>query len=661
MRDLRPKTLRGQLRGLVVLGVLSALLVEAAGMVAERRDAIRRASDEAARLSQMAAAYDHQAVDGARQMLLGLARTHEVTSRDGIESSRLFRALLRERSAYASVSAAAPDGRVFASSHALESPVDVARAPWFERALRADDLVVSDYQIGAVTGLPTFKCALAARDSHGVARAVLFADMDLESFSRLAAELGLPDGASLVVLDRFGVVVSRWPEPGGWMGRRYVSPRTVAAMRAGAADLRDVRGSDGVRRVMGFTLIGDREHGSLLVGVGFRRERVLAAATREMTWSLLGLVLMGLAAWMLASRGLERLVLRPVESLVHATRRVGRGHFDVRFAPGALPGELAELARAFDAMTSRLRRHRQRQQRWAEAVRLSERRKAAVLEAALDAILTFDDEGRVLEFNPAAERMFGMKAREVLGRPVAELVLPPGVVQLRGTRRAHGALRVPPGRAVETTAVRADQREFPVEVAVAEAGVQDGRLLFTAFVRDISDRVRHEEALRSMSLLDPLTGLYNRRGFLTFAGQQLRLAERTGATVTLLFADLDGLKQINDTHGHAAGDQAIRDGATLLRETFRDSDVIGRMGGDEFVVLTLDPAGTPIPRLLARLDAAVRARNATHTERPAIGFSAGAVQRAPGERATFSEMLLRGDQLMYEQKRAKKAGAVRVA
>ena len=93
--------------------------------------------------------------------------------------------------------------------------------------------------------------------------------------------------------------------------------------------------------------------------------------------------------------------------------------------------------------------------------------------------------------------------------------------------------------------------------------------------------------VRAQSLIDPLTGLHNRRGFFVLAEQQLRLAQRGRLGMLLLFADVDDLKGINDRAGHAAGDRALQAVAIVLRETFPESDILARLGGDEFVVLAI--------------------------------------------------------------------------
>ena len=101
-------------------------------------------------------------------------------------------------------------------------------------------------------------------------------------------------------------------------------------------------------------------------------------------------------------------------------------------------------------------------------------------------------------------------------------------------------------------------------------------------------REKLEEELLSLSITDPLTGLHNRRGFLSLAEQQLKLSDRNKRGMQLYFADLDGLKWINDTLGHEEGDKALIEAATVFKETFRTSDIIARLGGDEYAALAID-------------------------------------------------------------------------
>src|SRR5208282_5416520 len=133
--------------------------------------------------------------------------------------------------------------------------------------------------------------------------------------------------------------------------------------------------------------------------------------------------------------------------------------------------------------------------------------------------------------------------------------------------------------------------------------VRDRRGAVTAVAvisKDITDYKAMEEKLHALSITDDLTGLFNRRGFYTFAEQQLKLAGRQKKKIYMLYADQDNLKEINDTWGHQEGDAALVDIAAIFKECFRDSDVVARIGGDEFVVVPIGEKGGNIEAILAR-------------------------------------------------------------
>jgi diguanylate cyclase (GGDEF)-like protein len=161
---------------------------------------------------------------------------------------------------------------------------------------------------------------------------------------------------------------------------------------------------------------------------------------------------------------------------------------------------------------------------------------------------------------------------------------------------------------------------------------------------------RSEEELRTLSYIDELTGLYNRRGFLTIAAKQLKLCRRAKDNLMLFYADLDGMKWINDTLGHSEGDMALLKTSEALKNTFRESDIIGRLGGDEFAVLAI-PAGQESElvikeRLVEQLDLL----NTLGRRRYSLSLSIGAVSCMPDETDTMEDLLARADKLMYVDK-----------
>lgn len=162
-----------------------------------------------------------------------------------------------------------------------------------------------------------------------------------------------------------------------------------------------------------------------------------------------------------------------------------------------------------------------------------------------------------------------------------------------------------------------------------------------------------EMEIRDLSLRDGLTGLYNHQGFTLLAEQALRMAQRSLLPVSVLFVDLDNLKQINDTLGHETGSAFLVETANLLKKTFRETDVIGRIGGDEFAVIC---QGSHVAISIAahRLQLASKAQDSETGRRYPLSLSLGYVTAEEHMRQTLKELLTAADRAMYEEKRRKK-------
>jgi two-component system cell cycle response regulator len=166
---------------------------------------------------------------------------------------------------------------------------------------------------------------------------------------------------------------------------------------------------------------------------------------------------------------------------------------------------------------------------------------------------------------------------------------------------------------------------------------------------------KQAEELEALSLRDGLTGLYNRRGFMTLAEHQTKLALRTLTPLFLLFADLDGLKVINDSYGHGMGDQAIVNAAQILQTTFRQSDLVARLGGDEFVVLHYCSGRDCADHILGRLQDHLRVYNSTSNDHPfKLSLSVGFAWYDPHYPLALENLLKEADEMMYARKKEKK-------
>jgi diguanylate cyclase (GGDEF)-like protein/PAS domain S-box-containing protein len=174
-------------------------------------------------------------------------------------------------------------------------------------------------------------------------------------------------------------------------------------------------------------------------------------------------------------------------------------------------------------------------------------------------------------------------------------------------------------------------------------------------VRDISARKRLEEQLQTAALIDELTGLYNRRGFFTLAEQQCKLTDRTKRGMSLLHLGLDNIKQINDRLGHKQGDEALIDTAKILKNAFRKSDIIGRIGGDQFAVLLTEHSDFNIERIIT---ANVRNKFRIHNQQGGRGYrlslSIGMAQYNPMQPSSIRDLLVRADAAIYKDKKGNK-------
>jgi diguanylate cyclase (GGDEF)-like protein len=171
---------------------------------------------------------------------------------------------------------------------------------------------------------------------------------------------------------------------------------------------------------------------------------------------------------------------------------------------------------------------------------------------------------------------------------------------------------------------------------------------------EISERKRVEEKLRSLSITDELTALHNRRGFFMLFEQQLKLASRKKRSVYLLYSDIDDFKNINDTFGHKEGDQLLMDFADILRETYRDSDIVARIGGDEFVIFPIEAAEDSLQIITDRLFANIEAYNKKTDRGYSLSISVGVSLYDPALPYSIEEMLALADKQMYRHKRSKK-------
>lgn len=282
-------------------------------------------------------------------------------------------------------------------------------------------------------------------------------------------------------------------------------------------------------------------------------------------------------------------------------------------------------------------------------LRASEERIRAILEYANDSVISMDKAGTILQWNRAAERMFGWTSTEVVGYDIADFIAPRSARETFVSSMLHIKVGVKRGKNSRREYLAVDRQgaEILVEVGLSinEVG---GRTEFTAFLHDISERKKLEQALKEMALSDELTGLPNRRHFMEILGKVIARQRRRTSGLALMFMDLNGFKEINDTYGHQVGDFALREFAVRISRCLRVDDTVARLGGDEFAVIaegvhTPEQSQTLAKKILATLDAPLPGT--------AISLDASIGINLYDETVDADQFLREADSAMYEAKK----------
>ena len=276
-----------------------------------------------------------------------------------------------------------------------------------------------------------------------------------------------------------------------------------------------------------------------------------------------------------------------------------------------------------------------------------------------DSILIIDDDAVILKFMKIVIEMEGYECETAISSQAAlervqrtpfdimitDIVMP-GMNGLELTGKAKG---IRPNMAVIITTGFVDN--FSYDKAI-EAGASDFiKKPFTE--KELIARIKHvkmQQEIRNLTLRDELTGIYNRRGFFALVEYQFNLAKRSKTGMFMLYADLDNLKIINDTLGHQEGDRALTMAADILRKNFRQSDIIARIGGDEFVVFPVGTSADCVDKILERLQKALEAYNAENNRGYSLSISAGISFYDPERPCTIDDLLAAADRSMYERK-----------
>ncbi len=343
---------------------------------------------------------------------------------------------------------------------------------------------------------------------------------------------------------------------------------------------------------------------------------------------------------------------RRIVGLSDAMRRLARGELDTEVPSDGTRDELGLMTQTLASFKASLieRERLAMAQAAATAALLNEKERLRVtLHSIGDGMIVTDNGRRVTMMNSAAESLTGRKLAEVLGSPIGQVLTlhaGDGPVNLDGDDGQGAVVQLG-----DTTLIGPNGTELAIDASFARIFGQDGSLIGTITVlHDVTESRRLLNRVRQLAHYDTLTGLPNRALFHIRLEQALLVARRKSTSCALLFLDMDRFKHVNDTLGHAVGDQLLREIAQQLALTVRESDTVARLGGDEFVVILSDLVEPHAAGVVARkiLDSIARIDRIGGHE-ISISFSIG-IALYPNDAEDMDGLVMRADAAMYQAK-----------
>lgn len=250
--------------------------------------------------------------------------------------------------------------------------------------------------------------------------------------------------------------------------------------------------------------------------------------------------------------------------------------------------EVGQIAQKYNQVIAKVNQEIDLRDSAIDQFQASEKRKSAILDSSMDCIVTVNNEGQIIEFNPAAERTFGCLKRQVyMTSFIHQFILPKDQKAVKSSFEIGflGSQGLVLNHRNRLQLKRSSSNQFPAEITITNAKLGRVNSEFTLHIRDVTRQVKLQERLQFLAYSDPLTSLSNRTFLTEQLNHSLTALKQEGGYIALLFLDLDKFKKINDTLGHKAGDELLCEVARRLTEVSRSSDVITRWGGDEFVVM----------------------------------------------------------------------------
>ena len=588
-----------RLWAVVLVAVIPIFSMVVLDYQAQRRELARALEADVLRMLAVSEQQETLALHSVQSVLKIMAHANDLQTLDADACSALAGRMLDALVDYNNLGAALPDGRVFCNGRGARGAVSVSDRAWFAEASAGTGLTQGDFVLGRISGQAGVVFGYPVRGEGGALRAAVFASIGFNWFDRLIAGYGLPAGWEANLITREGVLLagSSMGEPG-----QSLPPRQLAALMdvARTPDRpAEVSGMGGQVRLYGarsVSFAGD----AIFVAIGAPLGATLGDIDRAFhaRVAMLGLVTLLSAA--LARLVVHDLIGRWAGRVRKVVEAIGAGRLEARVEVASPVRELRALEHGVNRMAAELERREA-----ALAARDHElRRLSMAIEQSPESIVITDTSGSIEYVNDAFVRNTGYAREELLGRN-------PRILNTGATPAAtYQDLWATLGRGEvwrgEFHNTRKDGSRYIELATVAPIRDADGVIThYVAVKEDITLRRRSEELVHRLANYDPLTELPNRAMLRDRLQHAILASAASGEFGMLLLLDIDRFKQLNDTRGHAVGDELLRAIARRLRQVVDEGATIARQGDDDFGVI-VENLGARLEDALRRAEALAR-------------------------------------------------------
>ena len=370
-------SLRIRLVFLILMAVVPALVVMLYTAWEQRQLDVTHIREKVAHLTKIEAREERQILEGGRQILEAMAHFLQRSDGDPVSCASFFTSLLAHSQRYANLGAVKPDGQIFCSAVALSGPTDARDRIWFQRTMASREFAFGDYQIGRITKEPVLVLSYPAFSADGEILAVVFVSLKLEWLNRLELykEADLPAGTTITKMDAEGVVLGYQPGPGSLTGQQFALEGVRQVVLKQGRGLIEATDPEGVSRIYVFeSLMSGWEHGEIYLILSVPKKIAFANSNRMMLRNMTGMGLIAVVALLAAWFGAEKVIVKPVNAMVKATREFAAGNLNARTGMSGGRDELNQLASAFDQMAERLEQRQAERDRAEREIRNSRER-----------------------------------------------------------------------------------------------------------------------------------------------------------------------------------------------------------------------------------------------------------------------------------------------